>query len=40
MDLDKLDENLTIKEADIPNNQTLYIIERYKIEFVINYQEK
>ena len=40
MDLDKLDENLTIKEADIPNNQTLYIFERDKIEFVINYQEK
>lgn len=40
IDLNKLDENITIKEAKILNNQTLYIFEGNKIEFIINYKEK
>lgn len=39
-DLNKLEENKTIKEAKICDNQTLYIFERNKIEFIINYQQK
>ena len=39
-DLNKLEENKTIKEAEICDNQTLYIFERNKIEFIINYQQK
>jgi len=40
IDLDKLDPNIIIKEANISNNQELYIFEADTIEFTINYQEK
>ena len=40
IDLNKIDENKTVKEACILNNQTLYILEGKKIDFVINYNEK
>ena len=40
IDLNKIDENKTVKEASILNNQTLYILEGKKIDFVINYKEK
>lgn len=40
IDLNKLDENITIKEAKILNNASLYIFIGNKIEFIINYQEK
>ena len=39
-DLNKLDENLTVNEAKINNNETLYIFEEDKIEFIINYNDK
>lgn len=40
IDLNKIDENKTVKEASILNNQCLYIFEAKKIEFIINYKEK
>ena len=40
IDLNKIDENKTAKEASILNNQTLYIFEGKKIDFIINYNEK
>ena len=39
-DLNKLDENLTVNEAKINDNETLYIFEEDKIEFIINYNDK
>ena len=39
LDLNKLDENLTIKELNLSNNQTLYIFEEDKIDFIINYDD-
>ena len=40
INLNHLDENITAKEAKILNNQTLYIFEGKRIEFIINYQER
>ena len=39
-DLNKLDENLTVNEAKINDNETLYIFKEDKIEFIINYNDK
>lgn len=39
LDLNKIDENLTIKELHLSNNQTLYIFEEDKIDFIINYDD-